>query len=422
MNRICFFTYVTLSLMCHNLIFSQIKNSDESLQKLRLSAVFTDSNSDKTQNVAPNISVQSVNGISEVDYVTVEVDKYTVEELVTKVLSITPSFSFTDFSSSELCGFGYFQRNNSNFPLKDGIIIRSGDAKKTEGKWDFTGDSAILNNFNTRCTFKDENSPGKDLDLEAAMPGTNVKDASFVKFSFVAVGTSFSFNYLFASNEYGNFQCQYFDPFAFLLEDVTPGLPKANVINIATVPGTKNTPVSVLSIRDKKYNTNCSSENLDWFGQFNADPNVVSAIKMMGQTKVMTAQANGLIPGHTYSVKMAIADDKDAAYDATVFVEGGSFQMDFYDPSTLGVSKFDLESVALFPNPANDKVHVQLQNSNEVIDTILIHDLLGNLVQKVSGLSTNQHGISVGSLPKGMYLVQITTESKLKVTKKLMVN
>ncbi len=272
------------------------------------------------------------------DYVTIDTDKYTVEQLVTQVLITAPCVNISNFTSSEKCGFGYFHRNNSNFPIKEGMIIRGGDAKKTEGKWDFSGDSAILNSISTRCTYKDENNPGKDLDLQAAIPGTNVKDASFVKFSFVAGSDRFSFRYLFASNEYGIFQCQYFDPFAFLLEDVTPGFPKTAAVNLAIVPGTQNTPVSVLSIRDNKYNTNCSSENVNFFGQFNADPKVVSAIKMTGQTKVMTASATGLIPGHTYSIKMVIGDDKDAAYDATVFIEAGSF--DLGNPEIQGTNEY----------------------------------------------------------------------------------
>lgn len=272
------------------------------------------------------------------DYVTVNTDKYTVEQLVTQVLITAPCVSISDFTASESCGFGYFHRNNSNFPIKEGVVIRGGQAKATEGKWEFNGDSALVNGFNTKCTYKNESNPGKDLDLQAAIPGTDVKDASWVKFSFVAGSENFSFKYLFASQEYGIWQCQYFDPFAFLLEDVTPGFTATPVKNLAIVPGTQNTPVSVLSIRDKKYNTNCTSENVDWFGQFNADPNVISAIKMQGQTKVMTAQATGLIPGHTYSIKMVIGDDKDSAYDAAVFIEAGSF--DLGNPVIYGTDEY----------------------------------------------------------------------------------
>ena len=42
-------------------------------------------------------------------------------------------------------------------------------------------------------------------------------------------------DFLFASNEYGEFQCGFSDVFAFLLTDLTTGV----TTNIAVVPGTK---------------------------------------------------------------------------------------------------------------------------------------------------------------------------------------
>ena len=61
-----------------------------------------------------------------------------------------------------------------------------------------------------------------DGDLEAAIPGLNAGDtnnASIIEFDFVPVTDHMSFDFIFAAEEYGTFQCTFTDAFAFLLTD-----------------------------------------------------------------------------------------------------------------------------------------------------------------------------------------------------------
>src|SRR5690606_2893366 len=88
-------------------------------------------------------------------------------------------------------------------------------------------------------------------------------DATILEFDFLPLSSNVSFNYVFASYEYGDFQCNYSDPFAFFLTDNVTG----QVINMALVPGT-NDIVSVLTIRDNTYNPNCPSVNPTYFDKY----------------------------------------------------------------------------------------------------------------------------------------------------------
>ena len=86
--------------------------------------------------------------------------------------------------------------------------------------------------------------PG-DADLEAVINEGTTNNASIIEFDFVPFIEAMSFEFIFAAEEYGTFQCGFSDAFAFLLTDTVTGV----TTNIAVVPGT-TTPVSVFTIRD----------------------------------------------------------------------------------------------------------------------------------------------------------------------------
>src|SRR5690606_326207 len=123
----------------------------------------------------------------------------------------------------------------------------------------------------------------------------------------------FSFNFLFASAEYGTFQCSFADVFAFVLTDVTAGTPYQN---IAYIPDT-TIPVSVTSIRDNAYNGGCPSQNVEFFDIYNPLDTANAAINMMGQAVPMIASAT-VIPNHVYTIKLVIGDYQDTALNTAV--------------------------------------------------------------------------------------------------------
>ncbi len=234
---------------------------------------------------------------------------YTPTQLVNDVLLNNACGIASNITSQGNCGIGYFNSNESDFPFEEGLVIRSGNVLSSAGA--YTG-----NTNSSTC------SQLGDSDLNAIVTASghigNIVDVSSVKFNFTAVSNLLSFNFIYASNEYGEYQCAYSDVFGFILTDLVTNVKQ----NIAVIPGT-TTPVSITTIRNNQHNASCTSVNPDFFDSYNVgDSN--STINFKGQTVPMTAYAQ-LIPNRQYSLKLAVGDYQDSSYDSAVFIEGGSF-------------------------------------------------------------------------------------------------
>lgn len=73
------------------------------------------------------------------------------------------------------------------------------------------------------------------------------------------------------------------------------------------------------------------------------------------------------------------------------------------DLSDVGLSENQTNQLAVYPNPANESVHV---NSNILIDQVSVYDLSGALVsQFVWNSATNE--LNVSSLPAGTYVLEL---------------
>ena len=251
--------------------------------------------------------------------ITVDTNTYTVPQLVNNVLINSPCINAnnitwrtgTNFGSTN--GIGYFSNTNPNFPMTSGVILSTGNVQDAAGP-------------NTSMLSSGSNVWLGDADLEATLAASgipmNSTNASVLEFQFAPLSPHFDFNFLFASEEYGNFQCQFSDAFAFLLTDMTTGV----TTNLAVVPGT-TTPISVVTIRDFLYNSTCPSVNSQYFGSFNGGLSAAgSATNFNGQTKVMNASAV-LIPNRQYKIKLVIADRGDYKSDSAIFLSSNSFNI-----------------------------------------------------------------------------------------------
>ncbi|WP_394907362.1 choice-of-anchor L domain-containing protein [uncultured Mesonia sp.] len=241
--------------------------------------------------------------------VQVDVNTYNAQDLSEMLLNNACSSLFNaEMSSSQ--AVGYFSQNNSNFPIEEGVIIRSGNAKHSEGPFSGNHLSSQINQ-NTNAYLENLNA--------ASGQHAQITDVAFLSFEFVPLSHDFSFNFVFASNEYGQWQCVSSDVFAFVLTNLNTGQSQ----NLAVIPGT-TTPVSVKNIKDKAYNNSCSSDNKHLFGEYLVNqPN--AGLNMRGYTKVMKASAQ-IVPGDTYKIELLIADSNDANFDSAIFLEAGSFQ------------------------------------------------------------------------------------------------
>lgn len=306
---------------------------------------------------------------------------YTAEQLISNVLVNNPCITISNVSSvtgtnfGSVNGIGYFTNANPTFPLTSGIILSSGNAQSAPGPNTSTiGEGVIswmgdpeLENIITTATGNVMNS----------------YNATKLEFDFSSLNEFMSFNFLFASEEYGTFQCNYSDAFAFLLTDIETGV----TTNLAVVPGT-TTPVSVVTIRDAANNPACSSENIGYFAQYNLGNNIYnSATNYNGQTAVMTA-SSAIIPNHNYHIKLVIADRGDNIYDSSVFIEAGSF--------TSG------------PPECNDKVQLVAfidENNNGIKDNNEVNFTYGSFVTQQNNVEPTTNITS----PLGTYTIYDST-------------
>ena len=248
--------------------------------------------------------------ISSSQGIIVDTTTLAIPELVRQELMQNACANESNFKFSSRLGIGKFTNTNPNFPITHGIIIRNGIAKHTEGSYTGGNESSRLNTSNDNDLQNISNENGQIVPIT---------DVSYLQFDFTPLSSNFSFDFLFASNEYGEFQCGFSDVFAFILTDLTTGVSK----NLAVVPGTP-TPVSVKNIRDQQYNSSCLSANANLFDRYNVTNPASSAINMRGETKVLKASSS-VIPNRAYSIKLAIGDYNDSNYDSAVFIKGGSF-------------------------------------------------------------------------------------------------
>ncbi|RTY95749.1 T9SS type B sorting domain-containing protein [Flavobacterium sp. GT3R68] len=242
--------------------------------------------------------------------IVVDTTALSIPQLVENQLMPNSCSDESNFVFSSHRSIGQFTNTNPSFPFANGVIIRNGIAKYTEGPYNATNESSQINNAG-------------DADLQAVSNSNGqtapIIDAAFLQFDFTPLSSNFSFEFLFASNEYGEYQCGFSDVFIFLLTDLTSG----TTTNLAVIPGT-TTPVSVLNIRDAAYNSSCISANPNLFSRYNVTNPAGSAINMRGQTVLLSA-TSPVIPNRTYRIKLAIGDYNDTNYDSAVFIKGGSF-------------------------------------------------------------------------------------------------
>jgi gliding motility-associated-like protein len=225
-------------------------------------------------------------------------------------ISVSRETAMGDPSNQIQNSFGIFTKNSTSFPFSSGIVLSTWSSKNSEGPYtnlgggiDWIGDSDIN-----------------------SILGINSKNATSLEFDFVAQTNFLSFNYLFASNEYiKDNPCKYSDGLALLIKDVTVA---GSYINLAVLPdGTTVSSKNIhpaITYSDTFTNTKCDAKNESYFGQFNSTSPNTSPVNYAGQTTPLTAKTN-LITGHTYHIKLVIANDSDNANNSAVFVEAGSF-------------------------------------------------------------------------------------------------
>ncbi|MGV6828740.1 MAG: T9SS type A sorting domain-containing protein, partial [Flavobacteriales bacterium] len=94
------------------------------------------------------------------------------------------------------------------------------------------------------------------------------------------------------------------------------------------------------------------------------------------------------------------------------------FTLQFTEKSILGISKNELQSIFIYPNPAND--YIIINNSKQLnLEQLIITDLTGRMVKNVSLKEMNtEQLIDISKLANATYLMTIKTENN-ELTKRI---
>jgi len=186
----------------------------------------------------------------------------------------------------------------TNLGINSGIILTSGNAALAIGP-------------NNSGSAGAANGTGSDPQLAALIPGYTVYDAATLKFDLIPLSDTIKFRYVFASEEYPEWVGSSFnDVFGFFISGPNPNGGNYVNRNIAIIPGT-NLPVTIDNVNSGSYS------------QYYVNNAGGATIQYDGFTKVLTAWAK-VTPCQTYTLKLAVGDAGDSAYDSAVFFEENS--------------------------------------------------------------------------------------------------
>ena len=283
--------------------------------------------------------------------------------------------------SGDLDQIGSFDANNSNILIPDGMIMATGSCSNVIGPNDSGSSTTGGGNFQV-------NDP--DLDQLSTF---NTNDAAVLEFDFIPTGDSINFNYSFGSDEYNEYVCgSVNDAFGFFLSG--PGINGAysnNAINLAVIPNTNGTPVTINSVNNGNVGSagsanNCAQVDPNWMNNTayyvdNENNGDANATQLDGFTVVLVAEA-AVQCGQTYHIKIAIADAGDTAWDSAVFIEGGSFSSNAFDitatASISGNQIFGGDTTVV--ESCNDAVFQVVRPFADIADTLDV---------TISGTATN---------------------------------
>ena len=124
-------------------------------------------------------------------------------------------------------------------------------------------------------------------------------------------------------------------------------------------------------------------------------------------------------PKPGYSVGDIISNTAAIYFDYNPAIVTNTFNTKFV--STLAVNEYENSDFVFYPNPTSDFVTISLKNETTKIQSISVYDVLGKIILSQKPDNKITQTIDLTSLKRGMYFVEVTTASNLKVVKKLLV-
>jgi hypothetical protein len=271
----------------------------------------------------------------------------------------------------------------SSFPMGDGLLLSSGKINDVPNPASYFASSLF--------------GMAADQDISNSV-GFQTYDACALEFDAVPTFGNIFFEYVWGSEEYPEFICNFND--AFLLLVSGPGINGSylnNATNIAILPDSA-TIVSINTVHDNTIGTNCPTP----FDSLYVDNSNDTTIAFDGYTHLLTAGIN-LNAGDTYHFKIVVADVMDGIFDSGVFLLQNSVR-------SMGVTALESQKEILlniYPNPIQNGIFTVESNQPINAQTTAIYDLSGRLVPFSMNGYGNRYSINMSGNAKGMYQLKV---------------
>jgi hypothetical protein len=120
-----------------------------------------------------------------------------------------------------------------------------------------------------------------------------------------------------------------------------------------------------------------------------------------------------------FAVGDIIPNTASIYFDFNPAIITNTFNTEFV--AQLGVDEFENGDFVFYPNPVSDIVTVSVKN-NVTIAAIAVYDMLGKVILSEKTTTTDSSKtFDLSSVSKGVYLLEVTSDTNLKVIKKLIV-
>ena len=89
------------------------------------------------------------------------------------------------------------------------------------------------------------------------------------------------------------------------------------------------------------------------------------------------------------------------------------------DENYVGISENDLKRFTVFPNPANDVIHIELNSELSKIESVYVIDIFGKIIHEFrkNEITNSVLTFNIETIPPGIYFIKVISKDNL-VTEK----
>jgi len=255
-----------------------------------------------------------------------------------------------------------FTQTGTNLGLDSGVVLSTAQ---------ITSSNSLGGNVNN--TPMGAGTGGYNLLNQYVTSGctTPTNNAAVLTFSFIPLGDTIKFRYVFASEEYNEYVCSSFnDVFGFFLSGPNPAGGNYNNTNIALIPGTSNI-VAINSVNNGSvgmFGTSGGCISLANSAYFIDNTVQNGGVIFDGFTVPLTAIAP-VVPCSTYTIRLAVADACDGSLNSAVFLEANSFTSTGFQLS-VGQNSVSGTDTILYEGCGNAQLIVSRTNNFSQVITV----------------------------------------------------